>query len=189
MNVGFLGLGKMARALAVPLAKSGQAKAVFFYDILPNSKLAGLSKCQSSQELENSCDILILCVKPQDMQKALETLRGNKKYISIAAGIGLSSLQSFLRDAEMKNLARVMPNMAALVSQSANAVYCENDELFLDVQRIFSLCGIVLRLPKEEDMHAVTALSGSGPALVADFLEGLVRGGRAAGLAQERRHY
>ncbi len=187
MKVGFLGLGKMGTALAFALRKAGQAEQIFFYDIRPLAKelrndLAGLVQCSDAQTLEEKSDVLILCVKPQDMQAALGLLQGHKKYISIAAGLSIATLGAYLQGSRQEVMARVMPNLAALVSCSASVVYCDDNAFFSQVQQIFSVFGTVLRIQKEEQMHAVTALSGSGPALVATFLQALGEGGIVAGL-------
>ncbi len=199
MNIAIAGLGKMGAALASGLHASGKYKAILGFDrdegrqteLREEAKrkgapLYGLRLAAGLGELEAQADLLILCVKPQDMEQAISQLGGDKSYISIAAGLSLAKLASFFKKKRPGSIARVMPNIAALVGASTSAIYCEDAELFEKTQSIFSLLGTTIRLAKEEDMHAFTALAGSGPALLCAFLEACAQGGERNGLAYER---
>ena len=101
--------------------------------------------------------------------------------ISIAAGKTLRSLSDLVPQARV---IRVMPNLPVLVSRGMS-VFCTDQEL-TDSERdavtsLLSCCGKVLELP-EKHFDAVTALSGSGPAFFAYFLEAMTEAAEAAGL-------
>ncbi len=191
MKLGILGLGKMGQALAVGLLKSNKYSGIYFYDpsdlvIKQKSGVAlkNLTRVSTALGLEKQSDILLLCVKPQEMLSALKSLKGDKKYISIAAGVSISSLCNWL-NASSSQLARVMPNIAVLIAQSVNAIYCENEELSQECEEIFNLLGNNFMVKNEEELHAYTAMSGSGPALVCSFIEAFAKGGTSLGLGQE----
>jgi pyrroline-5-carboxylate reductase len=82
---------------------------------------------------------------------------------------------------------RVMPNTPALVGASASAFALgksarpEDGQL---AQKLFSSIGVAFQL-REYLLDAVTGLSGSGPAYVYLFIEGLSDGGVAAGLPRD----
>ena len=186
MRIAFLGLGKMGSAIAAALLKTKKYPQIFAYDPLltkeaPQLGLEQISFVKQAAELEEEADILLLCVKPQDMPLALEGLKGNKRYISIAAGFPQAMLCYYLKTTN-SSVARVMPNLAALVSHSVNAIYCENEELFALSETLFKPLGYSFRVHKEEELHSITALSGSGPALAASFIQALTEGGVLIGL-------
>ncbi len=194
-HIGFLGIGKMGRSIAGGILREHPGQTMSAFDPAPGAVEAvraelgdGINFVRSAAELERAADILILAVKPQDMAAALGELSGGKKYVSIAAGLSTDTLRrSFpehLNEGARQNLqiSRVMPNISALVGAGVCGIFCENDELFGLTERIFSPTGSVVRLKSEQLMHAVTGLSGSGPAYVFAFIQALAEGGVLAGL-------
>ena len=80
-----------------------------------------------------------------------------------------------------------MPNTPALVQEAMSVMSlceCFSDKDINPVREIFMSIGKVLTLP-EKYMNAVTALSGSGPAFIALFIEAMVEGGIKSGLSKE----
>lgn len=142
----------------------------------------------SNKEIASSCGVIILAVKPQIMEDVLnettDYIGEDKTVVSIAAGITLSYLQSRLKT---KKLIRVMPNTPALVQEGMSVMSmcdCFPDKDINIVREIFMSVGHVLTL-KEKDMDAVTAVSGSGPAFIAFFVEGMIESGVGLGLAYD----
>lgn len=181
LKIGFLGLGKMGHSLA---SSSGKWK-LFGYDVVrPSSLPSGLVWTQSISDLEREADVIILCVKPVDMKSAVSQLTGEKKYISIAAGLSTATLQSYFTRHEV-SIARAMPSIGALIGKSVSAVYCKDPQLQKIAMEIFSSTGDAVLIEKEDKMHAITGLSGSGPAYVFAFLHALAEGGVLCGLSYE----
>jgi len=148
----------------------------------------GVKTTTDNKEVVKSCHIIVLAVKPQIMEQVLEEIKsavtGDKTVVSIAAGITLSYLQSRLNT---KKLIRVMPNTPALVQEAMSVMSlceCFSDKEINPVRDIFMSIGKVLTLP-EKYMNAVTALSGSGPAFIAFFIEALIEAGVKSGLSKE----
>lgn len=178
-RIGFLGFGKMARSIATGLQRSGTA-AIVAYDTIPGSPVEGVRTCASAAELEEGSDILLLCVKPGDMAKAVSGLKGSIPCISIAAGLSLETLEGMFR--APPQLARSMPNIGATVGESTTAIYCPHSTLLEDAIAIFRSVGFAFAVSREDLMHAVTGLSGSGPAYVMLFLQALAEAGVREGL-------
>ncbi len=126
---------------------------------------------------------ILLGVKPAVVLPVIkenaEALRG-KLVISLAAGIRLSSMEA-LADARFL---RVMTNTPSAIARAATALAPGTRTTEADVARvtgIFRAIGVVVRLTDDE-IDAVTALAGSGPAFVYTVIEALAAGGVKAGL-------
>ncbi|MBX7057480.1 MAG: pyrroline-5-carboxylate reductase [Leptospirales bacterium] len=187
INLGFLGAGRMGEALLTAAAREGSDYRLHAFDPEPRPGLQqSLPMVRFHSDacgLEDACQLIVLCVKPQDMPVAAAPLRGNKRYLSIAAGLSLQQLGAMIPGASPAQLARAMPNISALVGASASAYFTTSDSLASEVERILKSAGSALRVAREELLHAVTGLSGSGPAYVCEFIHALAEGGVAEGLS------
>ncbi len=192
-KIAFIGAGKMAEALISKL----EAK-IIVADI-KKSRLSYLKKKYKTKIAKNNqaafelADIVVLAVKPQDIdgvvakftlpKKAKQALQLQPKkiIISIAAGIELAYLQKMLPGFA---IVRAMPNNPCLVGMGITALAkgkLVSAQQFKLAQKIFQAVGEVVIIP-EKWMHAVTGLSGSGPAFIYLMIEALVRGGISEGL-------
>ncbi|MDG2990239.1 pyrroline-5-carboxylate reductase [Candidatus Synechococcus calcipolaris G9] len=132
-------------------------------------------------------ETVLLAVKPQVYPDIWAELQGTTaqdspgRLLSIMTGITLESLQSLF---PRRAVFRIMPNTPAQVGAGmiaiATGLGASAGDL-QDVQEFFQAVGDVVEVD-EAQMDGVTALSGSGPAFVALFLEALADGGVAAGL-------
>ena len=182
-KIGVIGCGNMGSALVENLRKRSAALEIFVFDKdqeKQNSLVKGF-RVQPSVAIEtlaSFCDVIVIAVKPQDIDDVLSLLKGisGKLVISIAAGVTISSLESFLTDKVA--VVRAMPNLNALIGRSVtalsfnSAVDEEDKNLALE---IFQAVGEVVFV-KESLMNAVTAISGSGPAFVAYLIKDLGEG-------------
>ncbi len=182
-NIGILGLGKMGAAIASGLAaRENLPFRLYGFDPAAPQLALNLTLVGSPQDLESECDILILAVKPQDMESATKSFSGKKIYISIAAGMTLNQLSTILGCPKKEQIVRVMPNLPAISGNGLSAFYAMDQSLHPVLKELLSPLGEVIALTKEELMHPVTALSGSGPAYVAAFIQALAEGGVQTGL-------
>jgi pyrroline-5-carboxylate reductase len=113
-----------------------------------------------------------------------DAVSGDKIVVSIAAGITLSYLSARLKTSK---IIRVMPNTPALVQEGMSVLSlceCIHDKEMGIVREIFMSVGKVLIMP-EKYMDAVTALSGSGPAFFALFVESMIEAGVSVGLSRD----
>jgi len=195
--IGFIGGGNMAEALIKGIVQRVKGSKGHNNIIVSEPReerrkyleqTYGIKTTISNKEVASSCNIIILAVKPQNMAPALDDITAmvtpDKTVVSIAAGITLSYLQSKLNT---KKLIRVMPNTPAIVQEGMSVMSlceCFSDRDISIVRDIFMSVGRVLTMP-EKYMNAVTALSGSGPAFIALFVEALIEGGVKMGINRE----
>lgn len=193
--IGFIGAGNMAEAIVSGLLRKGliQPGGITVFDIKPERtghlrESLGVEAATTAGDLVGGRDTIVLAVKPDQVLKVLEGLRGDlagKLVVSIAAGVTLSAMLDVAgKDAR---IVRVMPNTPCLVLEGASVMAASPSCSALDralVQEIFSAVGVCLEM-EEYFLNAVTALSGSGPAFCFLFLEALSDGGVKAGLPRE----
>jgi pyrroline-5-carboxylate reductase len=195
-TIGFLGAGKMATALAKGFVKAGLVtpKQLIASDPSDAARAAfarevGAKTTAVNAEVVKFAEVLILAVKPDQVTGALAEIRerftDKNLLISIAAGVTLARLEAGLGAGA--RVVRVMPNTPALVGASASAFALGQSALPADAelaQKLLSAVGVAFQV-KESLLDAVTGLSGSGPAYVYLFIEGLSDGGVAAGLPRD----
>ncbi len=192
-KIAFLGGGNMAEALIKGLIVAGTVKAdqIMATDISADrlahlKKAYGISAAKSNAGASREAGVIILCVKPQVIDRILTEISpavdDKKLVISIAAGIAISKIEKSLR--ETARVVRVMPNTPALVLAGVAALSAgknaTNDDLAL-AQSIFNSVGRAV-VVDEKLMDAVTGLSGSGPAYVFMIIDALSDAGVKAGL-------
>jgi pyrroline-5-carboxylate reductase len=190
-QLGFIGAGKMATAMAKGLIE----KAVFSpddilaADLMPEARAAftaatGAPCVEAVPAVVAACNTVILAVKPQGAEavcRPLAPLNAAKLLISIAAGIPSTRLAEWLRT---ERIVRVMPNTPLMVGKGASVFCCGAHVTAADrdlTRRLLGAVGIVFQLP-EDQIDAVTALSGSGPAYIFETIQALVDAGVDAGL-------
>lgn len=204
-KIGFIGSGNMCEAMVGAVIKSDifDPSQIICSDISKKrlEVLAtdyGIRTTADNGVLFNHCDIVVLSVKPQHMVSVLSEIVAHaddnaltrKLVISIAAGIKIKKIEdllySHLDDKKQKNrpIIRVMPNTPALVLKGMSGMSynsnCTEDDIKV-ARTILGAMGKVTEF-KENDLDAVTALSGSGPAYVFYFVEALIRGGIELGI-------
>jgi pyrroline-5-carboxylate reductase len=195
-NIGFLGTGKMATALAkgwlsarlaIPERTRGSDPAAAARTAF--HKETGAAVFEDNPAVVARSDVLILAVKPQNLAALLAEVRPavttKHLLISIAAGVTLRQITEAL--GTDRRLIRVMPNTPCLVGASASAYAAAEtatpDDIKL-VDHLLNAVGKAFPLP-EKLLDAVTGLSGSGPAFVFAVIEALSDGGVHMGLPRE----
>jgi pyrroline-5-carboxylate reductase len=196
LNIGFVGCGKMATALAQGFIRANlTAPARLIGSDVAESARAAFARATTAATTTHNGDVLkaaevvILAVKPDQLPAVLAEIRESTTpshlILSIAAGVPLARLESALP--EGTRVVRVIPNAPALVGASATAytlgraARVEDDQV---VHRLFAAVGTAVQV-REALLDAVTGLSGSGPAYVFMMLEALSDGGVAAGLSRD----
>ena len=195
-RIGVIGCGNMGSALikGILSAKLVSSTRILVYDA--DGSRAGLAKrrfgvksVRSNKILAKKSDIIILAVKPQNIDGVLkeisEAVTSRKLLISIAAGITIQRIGRVLK--KKAAIVRAMPNMPGLVGAGISAVSFNDlvkasDKIAARV--IFSSLGEIVDV-KESLMDAVTAISGSGPAYFFYLVELLTAAGTKLGLSGE----
>ncbi len=193
-RLGFIGGGQMAEALIKGILSRGVVKSGQISCADPSDERRihlrdafNVSVSQSNRDVVEKCDVLVLAVKPQIMGIVLEDIRTqvtrNHLVVSIAAGVTLKTLEDALPPGV--RIIRVMPNTPALIQQGASAL-CPGKKAGkadLDLaEKLFQAVGKAVVVSDEGLMDAVTGLSGSGPAYVFSFIQGLIDAGVREGL-------
>lgn len=191
-----VGCGKMGGALLEGWA--GQQSLRYDIHVLePAERLPSLStghqtKITHHQRLEDipaevAPDIILFAVKPQTLgdivAPCFQEFGLDPLYISIAAGRTMAWYHKMM-DTNAR-IIRAMPNTPALVGRGVTVMVAGNVVSDTDralAQALMEACGLALWLEEESSMDAVTAISGSGPAYVYNFIEHLETAGKNIGL-------
>ena len=190
--IGFIGGGNMAEAMIKGIRQSGMKDIIVSEPREERRKYLeqtyAVKTTPDNREVVKDSHIIILAVKPQNMDDVTAGISGtitdDKIVVSIAAGVTLSYLSSRLKTSK---IIRVMPNTPALVQEGMSVLSmceCIHDKEMGLIRDIFMSIGKVLFLP-EKYMDAVTAVSGSGPAFFAYFVEAMIEGGTKLGLSRD----
>jgi pyrroline-5-carboxylate reductase len=129
---------------------------------------------------------VVLAVKPQvwaDIAaEYVPWLAADAVVVSIAAGVRAGDIA---KEFGGRCVARVMPTTAAAIGQGAASLYADDPRALARAHALFEPLGAVVDLTDEEQMHAATAVSGSGPAYLYAFVEALEGAAMAAGLPRK----
>jgi pyrroline-5-carboxylate reductase len=164
-QLGFVGSGNMARALAV-----GLGEPAFFTDggsgrAAQLANLVGGEAVKSNRELVKRADVIVLAHKPAQLHLIAPDLAKAKVVLSLLGGVTLDQLDAMIPGAQ---ITRAMPNTAVQVRKGVTCV-CGADGLDALLEQV----GLVVRLP-ERLMDAATAVSGVAPAYVSLIAEAWV---------------
>lgn len=192
-TIGFIGAGKMATAIIKGLLKSGLFDKNHIIASEPNKDYAhktekelGIKMVHNNREAAAEADIILLAVKPFVVKEVLteieDRIDNSKVIITIAAGISSSRVEEILE--KEARVIKVMPNTPALLGEGMSAV-CKGEhateEDFETVIKIFESVGKVIKA-KEEDIDAITGVSGSGPAFYYYIIDAIAKAGEKLGL-------
>jgi len=195
-KIGFIGGGNMASSLISGLIASGHSpKHLWVSDINPDTLKAlaenlNVNTSAGNDAVINEVDVVVLAVKPQTLSsvaKSAAALIQQKKslVVSIAAGISQHSLSQWL--GADTPIVRCMPNTPALVLTGATALHANTkvtDEQRNLAENIMRSVGIALWVNDENELDAVTAVSGSGPAYYFLLMEAMEKAALELGLSE-----
>lgn len=187
MTLYFLGGGNMASAIIGGLRAAGFDGAVHVAERGAERREAlarqyGAAVSESLPPL-GADDILVLAVKPQDMQAACAGVEaGGALVLSLAAGLTLNTLSRYLGGT--RRLIRVMPNTPAQIRQGISGLFAdtgadENDRR--RAEELMRAVGQTVWLAEESDIHGLIAVSGSGPGYVFYLMDALFQAALSQG--------
>jgi len=197
IHIAFIGAGNMAASIIGGLVAEGHpANAISASDPSAASlarlrEVAPVTTFSDNREAVAGADVVVLAVKPQVMESVCAGIApalagGGSVALSIAAGIPVASLERWLGPGVA--VIRCMPNTPALLGAGASGLYATpavSGAQRAHAGRILSAVGLVRWVDSEDDLHAVTAVSGSGPAYFFLFMEAVAAEGRRLGLDAE----
>lgn len=192
----FIGAGNMASAIIRGLLAQGMpAQAMTATGIDPEGLAAlrselGIHTSGDNAQAVRGADIVVMAVKPQQLREVCHGLREAVAHqpliISIAAGVAMASIQQWL-GAELP-MVRCMPNTPAQCLTGASGLIantaCSTEQKALS-EELFSAIGLAQWLDNEAQIHAVTALSGSGPAYFFYVIEAMEAAAIKQGLSPD----
>lgn len=182
MKYGFVGFGHLAQAIHRGL----ENEAIDWAYTSKDNKHTEIRSFESIKDLAAFADVIWLCIKPQDLVPVLEKLRAanlsKKMIVSPVAGKSIRFIEGYL--GAHITIARIMPNLAVAFGKSVIA-YADNSETEITktVMTHLNKLGKVLEI-EERHFDLFTALFGSGPAFLMEFLEVFHRKTAEFGLPQ-----
>jgi pyrroline-5-carboxylate reductase len=193
-KIAFLGSGNMAGAIVDGLLAKNAATSAELICLGGDDNTAavlqartGIAVAHSLDVLLEEADALVVAFKPQHLASAdprLASLTAGKLVVSILAGKRIGSLNRVFPQA--RNIVRTMPNTPGQIGAGITG-WCSRDALLgadrVVVESLLRALGETVEVP-EDDLDAVTGVSGSGPAYVFEFAAALRDAGVAAGLTQ-----
>ena len=193
--IAFIGGGNMASAIVGGLIKSGRAPASIIV-VDPGATQRdtlhadfGVRTLAAADATLSTATMLVWAVKPQFFQDAAAPCApyvGAALHLSVMAGIRSDAIG---RATGAARIVRSMPNTPALIGQGIAGLYAREAVTAEDraqVEAVLAPTGQTLWVAREEDLDAVTALSGSGPAYVFYFVEAMVQAAGDMGLSTEQ---
>ena len=193
--IAFIGAGNMAASLIGGLrAKGLDAAQIRASDPGADTRARvsaehGIETFENNADAIQGVDVIVLAVKPQAMKAVCEGLRPSLQphqlVVSIAAGITCASMNTWLG---AQPIVRCMPNTPSLLRQGVSGLYATAEvsaEQRDEAQALLSAVGIALWLEQEQQLDAVTAVSGSGPAYFFLLIEAMTAAGVKLGLPHE----
>jgi pyrroline-5-carboxylate reductase len=182
-----LGCGKMGSALLKGWLDGGlPAGAVHVIEPRPSEWLQGAGVALNGR-LPEAPAVALVAVKPQMMAEALPAMTalggGRTLIVSIAAGTPIRAFEATFGAGTP--VVRAMPNTPAAIGQGISAIIGNSeasDEQLALAESLLSSVGEVVRLDREDQLDAVTGVSGSGPAYVFHLIEALAAAAEAEGL-------
>lgn len=193
-KLAFMGAGSMAEALISGMVENKllDPKNIWVTNRSNEERLNelrtkyGVSTTYDTEALLKEADAVLLAMKPKDAAQSLTAIKDllaeDTMLISVLAGVSLESMEKIVGKA--MPLVRAMPNTSATIGKSATGfainghVSAEQIEL---VEKILQTAGIA-KLVQEEQLDAVTGLSGSGPAYIYYLFEAMEKGAVELGL-------
>jgi pyrroline-5-carboxylate reductase len=194
-QVGLIGVGVMGEALISGLVSSRFPKAQIVFTEKRADRAREISSKYGAREvnlaeLARSSDVILLVVKPQDLEQLLTSIAADLNKSATLVSFAAGKTTDFVSKIVGPNISiiRVMPNTPTLIGLGMAAISLGkgvNAEQAKFVSEFLATCGKVISI--EEDLQdAVTALSGSGPAYFFAFVEEMIKSGISLGLSNDQ---
>lgn len=180
-KVGFIGVGNLAQAIIKGLVenKTLPPSHIFASNRSPGKlqkvvEAYGIQAMATNEDVINTCDVVILAMKPQDLSTAIDSISSafsdRQIVISLAAGVNLRSLEKRLPQCR---IVRLMPNTPSLISRGVLGYVLSDDEdtaLPTVVEDLFSPLGYVLGVEDEDQFEALMISCSSGTGFVFELM-------------------
>lgn len=189
-----IGAGNVGSAICKGLIHSDNSFSIELFDLSSDKMKVFASEPkvtlldQLTKDTVSKNNMIVLAVKPHDLSKVSKQLspliQKDQVILSVLAGKTITDIRQSM-DFEGRVI-RAMPNIAALIGESATGISCSekcDEKTLLAAKSVFDCIGSTV-VVDEKHLDAVTGLSGSGPAYVFLFLESMIDGGLKMGLTR-----
>lgn len=205
-KISFIGSGKMAEAMISPLINTNiqSAENISIFDVSTtamervSSSNPGIGVAQTIPDCISDADLIVLAVKPQNVEKVYTeirrarsmssdevTLRPDAVILSIIAGTPISS---FVEGTGMPKIARSMPNTPAQIGKGVTVWSC-TDSISADerkrIKDVLCCFGKAIFVDDESFIDMSTSISGSGPAYIFLLMEAMIDAGVHMGFSRD----
>jgi pyrroline-5-carboxylate reductase len=194
-QVGLIGVGVMGEALISGLVSSRFPKAQIVFTEKRADRAREISSKYGAREVDltelaKSSDVILLVVKPQDLEQLLVSIGADLNKSATLVSFAAGKTTDFVSKIVGSNISiiRVMPNTPTLIGLGMAAISLGksvNTEQAEFVSEFLATCGKVISI-QENLQDAVTALSGSGPAYFFAFVEEIIKSGMSLGLSEDQ---
>lgn len=195
-KIAFIGAGRMAGAMIGGLLSKNVYGKGEIAACAPTqatrdrmSQTYGIDMFEAAKDLQDKADVFVLAVKPKNIAPLFReegtVLKQGSLLISIAAGVKISTLASY---APGCRIVRVMPNHCCLVFEGASGYVMGPGCTDADreaVKTLLEATGKAVEV-REQDLDAVTGVSGSSPAFIYMFADAIIKAGVKHGLTEEQ---
>lgn len=201
MKVGFIGYGNMGSAIVNRVIEENivDTKELYISDLNKDKTIDIRQKydinifVDNMELIKNNLDILFLCVKPQNLEETINSIKNiindNVLIVSIVAGKSIDYIEK-LFEKKIK-IVRVMPNTPALIGEGISAICTnelanneENNKTYDLVLKIISSIGDVFNV-EEKYFDIITQISGASPAFIFMVIEAMVDGAVLCGMPRD----
>jgi len=190
-TISIIGAGIIGSAIARIIAEKRVVERVIAtrrsVEKLADLRKLGVEVTSDNRWAAREGDAILIAVKPGSVPQVLEEIRdeaSGKLLISVAAGVPMALIERTVPGARV---VRAMPNLALVVGESFTVYSVSRSATREDrefVRRLFSAMGLAYEV-EEEALNAYTALTGSGPAYMAIFIEAMVLAGLRVGIPRD----
>lgn len=196
MNIGFIGFGNMAQALAEGWINHASMDANRFYasasnyqKLVSNTQRLNMNACQTNEDLIKRCDYIVIAVKPYLVKEVLQpycSLLQNKVIILVAAGLSFNDYTAFLGSEAMH--ISTIPNTPVSVAKGVIVVENKHNLKEEDYDKVMMLLGSIalVEVVDTTQLSIAGTIAGCGPAFTSLFIEALGDAGVYHGLARNQ---
>lgn len=193
MKIAIIGYGNMGKTYARSFINSGVVSPDEIFvvsrkvQLILNNPIPFDNFSTDAKSVVPKCDLVILCVKPQDFKFLSESLTGlfspNQVVLSVMAGVKIESIAALTGATQV---IRCMPNMASSIGMGMT-VFTTSGNIAIDdlmtIQNLLNTTGKSLHVKEEKMIDAATAVSGSGPAYVFYIMDALSKAAQQLGFS------